>query len=267
MSSADQKSTLRRLVHFTPLRYPGGKGKLSHYVKRIIEVNGLSDGKYVEPYAGGCGVGLELLFHEYVSEIFLNDISPFIHSFWWSVLNRSDELCRRIVDTPVTPEEWKIQKNVLTHYHEFDPLSVGFATFFLNRTNRSGILNGGMIGGKDQSGPWKIDARYNASELAFRIESIAKLKHRINLSSKDAAEFIAEGTSVWPSKTLIYCDPPYYRKGRALYYDFYQHDDHVRIAKLMIEDVVEQRWIVSYDNVDEIRAMYPVSQQTAYLIG
>ena len=267
MTDADQQSSLRRLIHFTPLRYPGGKSKLSPYVKSIIELNGLSDGKYVEPYAGGCGVGLELLFHEYVSEIFLNDISPLIYAFWWSVLERTDELCRLIVETPVTPESWAHHKHVLNHHREFDQLSVGYATFFLNRTNRSGILNAGMIGGKDQSGAWKIDARYNAVELAFRVASIAKMKNRIKVSSIDAVDFIREGIATWPAKTLIYCDPPYYRKGSALYYDSYQHEDHLRIAKLMTEEVTKQRWIVSYDNVVEVRAMYPVAQQTEYLIG
>lgn len=262
-----RRPAFSRLVHFTPLRYPGGKGKLAPYVKRIIEVNGLADGVYVEPFAGGCAVGLELLFHEYVSKIYINDVSPLIHAFWWSVLEQTDELCRLIAETPITPESRAKQKLVLGRPTEFDRLTVGFATFFLNRTNRSGILNAGMIGGKAQAGKWKIDARYNADELAFRIQSIARMQHRINLSARDAAEFIREGATVWPEKTLIYCDPPYYRKGRDLYYDFYQHDDHVQIAKLMTTGITEQRWIVSYDDVAEIRAMYPAAQRTVYLIG
>lgn len=268
MSNSDQRSlTPRRLVHFTPLRYPGGKGKLAPYVKRIIETNGLLDGKYVEPYAGGCAVGLELLFHEYVSDIVLNDVSPLIYSFWWSLLEHTEELCRLIVDTPVTPESWAIQKNVLRHYREFDRLAVGFATFFLNRTNRSGILNGGIIGGNSQAGKWKIDARYNAEELAFRVQSIARFRNRITLASRDAAELILDGIEEWPAKTLIYCDPPYYRKGRDLYYDYYEHDDHARIAKIMQESVVRQSWIVSYDNIEEVKRLYPMSQRAAYLIG
>lgn len=53
----------RRLVHFTPLRYPGGKAKLSEYVKEIIRANKLYDGEYVEPYtAREMRTGKEVMF-------------------------------------------------------------------------------------------------------------------------------------------------------------------------------------------------------------
>src|SRR5258706_9901788 len=170
-----------RLIHFTPLRYPGGKAKLANYVKTIIEANGLFDGEYVEPYAGGAGIALELLFHEYVSKIYINDISRPIYSFWRSVLEHTDELIRLIRTVKLSVHSWDRQKKILSHPDDHDDLQLGFATFFLNRTNRSGILNGGVIGGRDQSGPWKIDARYNAEELTYRIAEIAKFKNRIKI--------------------------------------------------------------------------------------
>lgn len=159
MSSPEDRQRLQRLVHFTPLRYPGGKGKLAAYVKALIEANSLHDGLYAEPYCGGGGIALELLLHEYVSRIHINDISELVHAFWWSVLNETDALCRLIVDTPRTVAAWDRQKLILMNPADHSRLAVGFATFFLNRTNRSGILNGGVIGGRDQTGPWKIDAR------------------------------------------------------------------------------------------------------------
>jgi DNA adenine methylase len=92
MSSEGDKP--RRLVRFTPLRYPGGKGKLAAYLKSIIEANRLHDGEYVEPYAGGAAIAFELLFQEYVSRIHINDLSRPIFSFWQAVLNDTNELCR-----------------------------------------------------------------------------------------------------------------------------------------------------------------------------
>ena len=257
----------RRLVHFTPLRYPGGKGKLTSFIKRVIATNRLMDGEYVEPFAGGAAVALELLFHEYVTRIHINDLSRPVYAFWHSVLNRTDELCRLIHDTPRTVDAWDNQKKVLMAEATYEFLEVGFATFFLNRTNRSGILNGGIIGGRDQTGPWKIDARYNAIELIFRIQSIARLKSKISLTKMDAVNFLSVGIKKWPTKTLIYCDPPYYVKGRDLYYHFYQHADHERIAAIMQEQVSSQRWIVSYDNVPQIRDLYAGSQRAIYAIG
>jgi DNA adenine methylase len=257
----------RRLVHYTPLRYPGGKGKLAAYIKEIIDENRLSDGEYVEAFAGGAAIGLELLFHEYVSRIHINDLSRPVHAFWHSVLHHTDRLCELIHNTPLTLNEWDKNKKVLGNQDDFDDLTLGFATFFLNRTNRSGILNGGIIGGRDQTGPWKIDARFNRDELIYRIESIAKMKRRINLTRMDALDFLMTGVGEWPAKTLIYLDPPYYVKGRDLYYDFYQHDDHEALSRFVVGKLVRQRWIVSYDNTSTIRRLYKGCQRLTYSLG
>ncbi|MER9961274.1 DNA adenine methylase [Mesorhizobium sp. M0045] len=257
----------RRLTHFTPLRYPGGKGKLAAYVKEILSHNNLLDGCYIEPYAGGAAIALELLMQEYVSRICINDYSKPIYSFWKCVLDETDDLCRLIRDTPLTLESWLKQKSIFKNQKEQDDLNLGFATFFLNRTNRSGILNGGIIGGRDQSGPWKIDARFNRMELVYRIESIAKMRSRISLSRLDALEFLKTGLSIWPTKTLIYLDPPYYVKGRDLYYDFYQPKDHQELASFIIERMSQHRWIVSYDNAPQIRNFYSKSTRLTYELG
>lgn len=256
-----------RLIHFTPLRYPGGKGKLAAYIKALMKENRLLDGEYVEPYAGGAAIALELLFHEYVSRIHINDVSRPVYSFWKSVLNHTEELSKLILDTRLTVTSWDKQKNVLEHADDQDELALGFATFFLNRTNRSGILNGGIIGGRDQTGPWKIDARYNAAELVQRIKAIAGMGHRIKLTRQDALRFLKAGTAKWLQKTLIYIDPPYYVKGRDLYYDFYEPKDHAKVATLITEHINCQKWIVSYDNVPAIRDLYRGAPHMVYDIG
>lgn len=257
----------KRLRHFTPLRYPGGKGKLAAYIKRLMKVNHLLDGEYVEPYAGGAGIALELLFQEYVSSVRINDVSRPVYAFWKSVLNHTDELCRLVIDTPLTLSVWDKQKRILKNAADNDDLALGFATFFLNRTNRSGILNGGIIGGRDQTGPWKINARYNAPELAHRIQCIARMKDRIHLTRQDALRFLKSGVIRWPEKTLIYLDPPYYIKGRDLYYDFYEPKDHAHVANFVRTSIKRQRWIVSYDNEPAIRGLYEGSRHIVYDIG
>lgn len=257
----------RRLLHYTPLRYPGGKGALAPYIKELMKENRLLDGEYVEAYAGGAAIGLELLFHDYVSRIHINDLSRPVYAFWRSVLTHTDRLCKLIVDTPLTTKAWDRQKKVFSNQRDFGDLALGFATFFLNRTNRSGILNGGIIGGRDQSGPWKIDARFNRDELVYRIQSIAKMKSRISLTRMDALEFLKAGISKWPAKTLIYLDPPYYVKGRDLYYDFYEPSDHEALADFVTAKLVRQRWVVSYDNVPPVRALYQGCQRLTYGIG
>ncbi len=260
-------ASLARAAHFTPLRYPGGKAKLSLFVKRLVEMNGLLDGEYVEPYAGGAAIAVELLLQDYISKIHINDISRPIFAFWKSVLDHTDELSRLVKDTPLSIRSWDRQKKVFAARDNHDDVEVGFATFFLNRTNRSGILNGGMIGGREQNGVWKINARYNAQDLVMRIQAIARLRKQIHLSQTDALEFLRKKITKLPDNALIYLDPPYFEKGKALYYDFYQRSDHERVAQFVQGRVRRPRWIVSYDNVTAIRKLYVDCRSITYNIG
>lgn len=250
----------------TPLRYPGGKGKLTDYIKMVFEENQLLDGHYVEPYAGGAGLAINLLLESYASCIHLNDLNASVHAFWRSVVEHPEQLCKLIKDTKVTMKEWHRQKAIQAEPNDHSILELGFSTFFLNRTNRSGIIWGGVIGGRDQSGPWKLDARFTKPDLIARIERIAMYRSRIKLYNQDAAQFIREVIPKLPRKTLVYLDPPYYVKGGGLYEHHYQHDDHVKISKL-VKSKIKRPWIVSYDYTDEIVEMYEDCQAITYGIS
>jgi DNA adenine methylase len=247
----------------TPLRYPGGKGKLFNFMSKIIGMNDLQDLHYAEPYAGGAGLALKLLFKENASQIYLNDLNLAVYSFWNSVLNRTEELCHMILTTEVSMDEWHIQKSIMTNPENKDLLQLAFATFFLNRTNRSGILKGGVIGGKSQDGKWKLDARYNKQDLIQRIKLIAAQKDRIHIYNLDANDFITKVVKNLPNHSLTYFDPPYYVKGKGLYENHYLHEDHVVIAN-RIQTEIQTPWIVSYDNVAPIRTMYNSSKTLSY---
>lgn len=250
---------------FTPLRYPGGKGKVAEYIKAIVEENDLLGGVYVEPYAGGAAVALELLLLDYVEEIHLNDLNRGVHAFWHSVLDRTEALIELIERTPVTIDEWHIQKKIQANTSS-KILELGFSTFFLNRCNRSGILKAGVIGGKQQTGKWKLDARFNKQDLIKRILLIKQFRERINLHCSDAVQLIGDLSKNLPSKTLFYLDPPYYVKGQGLYDNFYEHKDHLAVAKT-IKKVKKAKWVVSYDDVPEIQKMYEDCSSLSYRLS
>lgn len=253
------------MAFYSPLRYPGGKGKLSGYIQKLVELNGISDGTYIEPYAGGAGVALSLLFNEYMSNIIINDLNKSIYAFWYSTLYHTEELCRLIYDTPVTLEEWFIQKAVQESENQ-TILQLGFSTFFLNRTNRSGILRGGIIGGKEQTGNWKLDARFNKKDLILRIEKIGGYKDRIGLYNLDASELINSILPALPKRALVYLDPPYFNKGPELYQNNYGKSDHGNLAEL-ITTGIKQNWIVSYDHTPEIISLYKLYRQITYSLN
>lgn len=240
-------------LHQSPLRYPGGKTFLSSFFDKIIKENGLKKITYIEPFAGGAGAALALLFLEKVESIVINDFDRAIYSFWKSAIFDSEKFIRKIRSTPVTIIEWKKQKAIYRNpkSHRFD---LGFATFFLNRTNMSGILDGGPIGGLNQEGKWKIDARFNKENLIGRLRQLALCKNKISVFNKDGFELIKEYLN--KKNTFIYLDPPYFEKGATLYLNHYQKEDHEALAKQLNKNP-DTFWLLTYDNKKEIRSLYP----------
>ncbi len=251
---------------YSPLRYPGGKAALTPFLAGILRANRLLDGVYVEPYAGGAGAALGLLIGEHVDRIVINDADRRVHAFWWAILNRTARFLKLLATTPVTIAEWRRQRQIYARPARHSQLRVGFATFFLNRCNRSGILvNAGPIGGYQQAGHWKLDARYDRTKLAARIERVARYRERIELFNRDAVDLLRSiiGRRKGASKTLVYLDPPYFRKGALLYLNAYRPRDHQRLARFL-GTPLPYRWVVSYDNVPEIRDLYTGFQQTPF---
>lgn len=253
-------------VPTSPLRYPGGKTCLYQLTAEILRMNKATRREYAEPYAGGCGLALSLLYGGVVSDIHINDIDPAIWSFWHSVLNATQALTDLIERVPVTMDEWHHQKKVFRTCGIEDPLTLGFAAFYLNRTNRSGIIKGGgVIGGLEQKGNYKIDCRFNKETLLRRIHRVAKYRNRIHLTNLDAIEFIANKSNII-SPTAFFCiDPPYFNKGSSLYTSFYKPDDHRDLCAAVSK--LDNPWIVTYDDTPEIRKLYRHRRQFSFDIN
>lgn len=242
-------------MYYSPLRYPGGKGRLAPFMKIIIEKTGHVGGTYIEPFAGGAGIAIDLLLNDIVSEIVINDFDKGIYSFWRAVLTETKRFIEDINNASLNISEWEHQHRVyLTQQNKYS-YELGFATFYLNRTNRSGIIKGGVIGGKKQSGKWTMEVRFNKEHLIKRICEIAMRKRQIHLYNKDINSFLLNYVPRYSDNTLIYFDPPYYEKGRELYMNFLQHKDHVRI-KSEIERLRKVDWIITYDDCPEILKLY-----------
>jgi DNA adenine methylase len=236
----------------SPLRYPGGKTVYSDMISWVIQNNSLSGCLYAEPFAGGAGAAITLLLQGRVKEIWLNDFDPAIYAFWRSILEHTDEFLRLIEKTPITVREWRKQKELYTERGS-DLISLGFATFFLNRCNRAGILLANPIGGLKQNSTDKIDARFKKKILAEKIQTIAEQKKRIRLFNLDALDFLKELKKT-RRKTLIYFDPPYYQKGELLYLNHYRHEDHERLCNQILN--CRLPWLLSYDDQPEIAKLY-----------
>ncbi|MDR2854648.1 MAG: DNA adenine methylase [Methanomicrobiales archaeon] len=233
-------------VTLSPLRYPGGKTKLYDYVKKLLEFNGLSTKTtYVEPFAGGAGLAIKLLLSGDVERIIINDLDPAVYSFWKSILEYTDAFCEKIENIDITPDEWNRQRKIYSEGNTDDILALGFATFFLNRTNVSGIIRGGLIGGVNQTGSHKMDARFHKRNLTKKICSIAKYKENIVVYNMDARDLLQGLENEKPGNIFINLDPPYIKKGKCLYSDFLEEQGHEILAKSVSQ--CRHKWIVTYD--------------------
>lgn len=240
---------------YSPLRYPGGKNKLSKFISKICTTNSIN-GHYVEPYAGGASVALYLLIEGKVKTITINDYDRSIYAFWYSVLKKTKQLCTLIENTDVNIENWYKAKDIQKKKSTARLLDLGFSTFYLNRTNISGIINAGVIGGIKQKGKYKIDCRYNKKDLIRRIKLIAKHKKNIKLENLDAIELIQKiKKDSNNTQTIFYFDPPYYLKGSSLYMNHYNDEQHKEVS-MAIKKIKNIHWIVSYDNTPQIEMLY-----------
>ena len=242
------------IVNPSPLRYPGGKVRFYNYIKSILEINGLINETYIEPFAGGAGLALKLLINNNVKRIVINDFDPAIFSFWNCVLNYSDDLCSLIQKTEITVDEWKKQKQVYELSNVNDPLRLGFATLYLNRTNISGVMKGGIIGGHDQKGNFLIDARFNKEQLIKKIKIISELRERIIISNLDAKEFLSKSNLRRYYNVFINMDPPYVKKGAQLYKNSYIESDHRELSRII--KTCNRKWIVTYDVCPLVSELY-----------
>jgi DNA adenine methylase len=242
-------------MFYSPLRYPGGKNRLSTFIAKICVDNNINR-HYVEPYAGGASIALFLLIEKKVEKITINDFDRSIYAFWYSVLRNTKQLCDLIENTDINIESWQIAKNIQKNKSKAKLLDLGFSTFFLNRTNISGIINAGVIGGLKQKGNYKMDCRFNKKELIRRIKLIAKYRKQIEIFNLDALELVKKiRKESNNNKTIFYFDPPYYLKGSSLYTNHYKYNQHKEVSEV-IKQIKNINWIVSYDNTPEIEKIY-----------
>lgn len=250
---------------YTPLRYPGGKTQVYEFVKELIKENNCHT--YIEPYMGGAGVAMKLLLLGDVEKIIVNDYDKSIYAFWYSVLYLTEELIDKIENTDITIDEWKIQKSIQDDKENVsDILLLGFSTLFLNRTNRSGIIKAGVIGGKNQNGKYKLDCRFSKSDIINKILEISKHKKQIKLFNMDAEQFIKRSISK-TKNSFTFFDPPYYTKGPGLYTNFYNHDDHSRLSKTIKDYMKDKKWILTYDVHESIEKMYEEYRSELYYLN
>lgn len=251
-------------AYYSPLRYPGGKNCIFPFMSNFFYENSLLGISYAEPYAGGAGLALRLLFEGYVDHIYINDLDRAIYSFWKSIVDRPNDFCHWLEDVNISVDTWKKYKETIGNSANVNLFELGKSTFYLNRTNVSGVVKGGIIGGFEQKGKYKIDARFKKADLINRIQKIAKIRNRISVSNYDGLQFIKK-LDKKKEDIFIYLDPPYFQKGADLYMNFFSKEDHRKLAKYVHK--LRKKWMVSYDNNEFILNLYAEDKKIVHKLS
>lgn len=258
------ENSLRHSQFESPLRYPGGKACIFPFMSKLFYENNLIGTSYAEPYAGGAGLALKLLYNEYVNKIYINDLDKSIYNLWKILTENNLIFCDWLEEVEVSIDNWQYYKSVQQNIEHHTDIEIAKSTFFLNRTNISGVIKGGIIGGQEQKGKYKIDARFNKTDLIKRVRRIESFKNRINVSNLDGIGFIKKMNRI-SENVFIYIDPPYVQKGADLYMNFYSQKDHEKLAKNV--DLINKRWLVSYDNTEFIISLYKEHRKVLYRLS
>lgn len=240
-----------------PLRYPGAKGKLVDYVAVVLEENLLAGCTIHEPFGGSAAVSLDLLSRGFATKAIIVERDPLVFSFWRMVFEDADRLCQDIEELAVNMGTW----HALDHLRMIDrPTqsilpSLALAGLFYNRTNYSGIVGAGPIGGQSQTSDYKIDCRFNKAAVVASIRWYSELKGRVEVVFDDAMMYLRRNQeSLESGFHFVYLDPPYYGHGKKYYRYHYGHGQHAELARFLVRRKFP--WLLSYDDHPVIREMY-----------
>lgn len=243
----------------SPLRYPGSKRSLFSFIKKTFEINKIHPSIFIEPFAGGASVALQMLQENLTDQIILVDVDPWITSFWQTVFFDTDWLVEQIYSIDVTIEKWHELKGS-------NPTSTrdqALTCFFLNRTSFSGILEAsvGPIGGKEQKSIYKIDCRFMRDTLSNRIRQASLFKERVhaiwNCSWIEGIRKVRseqENGKVPRSGLFFYLDPPFFEEAYALYRFYFTEKDHLELRDYLL--TLKDNWLLSYDSAEQVNLLY-----------
>ena len=231
----------------SPLRYPGGKGKMLKQLEPLFPDRADT---MIEPFAGGASASLAMLFAGRADRIILNDLDPGVYAFWNAVLESTNELLDAVKGINGTREEFLKAKEILSVPDGHAEVELAAAFLLANQLAFSGITKAGIAG--------DYQRRWNYKKVADRIQKIAAYKDRITVMNKDALEVIEE--YYWDKNNFLFVDPPYILQGKRLYREWYEADDHMKLADLIRDLTLSYpgcaKIIVTYDACKETEELY-----------
>ena len=250
-----EKLPIKLKKHLSPLRYPGGKSRIIDCLAARFHQDQMDT--FVEVFAGGASVGLSLLEAGLIKKLVINDTDAGVYSFWDSVVNHPEDLLDRLENIVPDKTMYKTCQEILKDPSDWCKEELAWAMLVCNRLSFSGIVRANSMGGKDGTTE-QLLCRWNPKTLEQRIRLIHSMRDRIEVSRIDAVDLI-ENSAYWDDKATLFIDPPYVMKGKDLYLEYYDEEDHANLAwmiRTLYQGMPGADIVITYDDCPFIRNEY-----------
>lgn len=245
----------------SPLRYPGAQRRLVPYIRSAIHYNDVEPTLFIEPFAGGASVAIQLLGEGTVEQIGLADKDKLVSAFWKVVFSEPEWLIDRVQEVEPSLELWKALKTQVAD-GQLDLYQRAFACLYLNRTSFSGILHphAGPLGGYEQDSEHDIACRFSKDNIIDRIRRLGNLRNRVafvwNKSWRGSITLIGDMQSRGSisDDVFYYLDPPFFNKSEKLYQHSFGSSDHAQLRNQLT--LLDDNWLLSYDDCEKVWQYY-----------
>ncbi|WP_017304163.1 DNA adenine methylase [Spirulina subsalsa] len=222
----------------SPFRYPGGK----FYARKLILEHIPEHENYVEPFAGGASI---FFAKDKVKYNWLNDIDEELINCFLMIRDYPEELIEKLQGEKATKERHYFYKH---DYSAQNDLERATRWYYLNRTSYSGIM-------KAESCYWGYGEKYSMrpENWGRNILRTSEKLQGVKLTHLDF-EKVFENL---PKNTFLFVDPPYFSARQDNFYThFFCQEDHIRLCQTLKKYSDQVRFLLTYDNVPEIRGLY-----------
>jgi DNA adenine methylase len=230
----------------SPFKYPGGKTALA---PRIVD-RALPFGTVIEPFVGGGAVMCRAL--DQGLRVVVNDLDPGIAAFWSEVFTDPSDLIELIRAVPANVHLYTLLKHSAPADSKLGnarsvKVAMAFKALYVRRLSFHGAGRG-ILGGYDQTGPWRLDHRYNPENIIARIEQLhARRGQVLGVYNEHWLTFMRRDFA-----GLAYLDPPYVTPGP--YFANFTERHHRALAWFLHQH--RNACLISYDDHPLIRELY-----------
>lgn len=234
----------------SPFRYPGGKTWLVSLMCQWLDSMKLKPAEFIEPFAGGGIVGLNVAFRRLAEHVTLVELDEEVAAVWQTIIyGDAKRLTDRIATFDLTLDS--IKKELSENPRSLEEKA--FQTILRNRVNRGGILapGAGMLRyGENGKG---IKSRWYPETLNKRILRVAKMREHITFIKGDGLEVLRRSAN--RADVVFFIDPPYTagskQAGRRLYtHHELDHEELFRVTSTLAGD-----FLMTYSDAERVREL------------